>query len=95
MKKCQYCGNPRMGGDAPCSCQKKTPPVPNEKLTETERSCMLYLLDAAKVAPNHIQRFVSIVKRQDGSTEFQAMLQTLLESSDIQRTISDMRESLR
>lgn len=95
MKKCQHCGRNRIGGDPPCPCQKKPVPVPNEKLTDSERSCMLYLLDTLRVVPHDAARLISIVRHRDRSTEFHAMLQTLLESSDIKRTVSDMRESLR
>lgn len=65
------------------------------KLSESERTKLLFLLDALKTAPEKSQKLIKIVKTKNTSTAFKQALSTLAASTDIKNSIVSLRQSLR
>jgi hypothetical protein len=64
-------------------------------VTQTERSRLLFLLDALRAAPHKAAKLIAVVEREDASAEFRAALAQLGRSSNVAQSTAEMRESLR
>jgi len=64
-------------------------------MDESERSCLLYLLDALRVAPQKSKKLIAVVARDNASESFRKAIDELRNSSDVVRTSAELRESIR
>ncbi len=64
-------------------------------MDESERSRLLYLLDALRVAPQKSEKLIAVVAREDASEQFRKAIEDLRKSADVARASAELRESLR
>ncbi len=66
-----------------------------DDLTESERSRLVYLLDALRTSPHQYQKLIAIVKQENTSVSYQSILISLESSKDIVEDQKILRERLR
>lgn len=64
-------------------------------ISETERSRLLFLLNAIQVSPHRVQEFIAVLEQNGVSSNFSAVLQQLREAKDVTVTATLIRESMR
>lgn len=64
-------------------------------MDESERSRLLYLLDALRVAPQKSEKLIAVVSHCGGSEPFRKAIEDLRNSADVASASAELRESLR
>lgn len=64
-------------------------------MSESERSSLVYLLDALDVSPQKSEKLIKIIDRNDASESFRKIIHWLRNSLNISKTAVELREHLR
>lgn len=64
-------------------------------MDDSERSRLLYLLDALRVSPQKSEKLIAVVARADASEPFRSAIEGLRKSPDVARASAELRERLR
>jgi len=64
-------------------------------MSESERSVIIYLLDAIRANPDHLSRYLSIIDKKDASPAFQETINMIRNSENVVFLAADLREKMR